>query len=166
LVSLGHLLCLGFDGQHVASGVVAFLAAWVLASGLPPLFEASFMVAVAVFGLRWLLVRGDTPDGDPRSPDRFAWLPQEREEAMARMGLAWNPRMGIPTPRSAAAAWPSTSIAAPDRQGLLGSGTFASASVVGYVHSCDCSIQPIWDGPSIDPTQRSNPAGGKFRDDR
>ena len=34
--SAGHLLCLGFDGQHVASGVVAFLAAWVLASGLPP----------------------------------------------------------------------------------------------------------------------------------
>jgi hypothetical protein len=52
------------------------------------------------------------------------------------MGLAWNPRMGIPTPRSAAAAWPSTSIAAPDRQGVLGSCTFASASCLGFILGC------------------------------
>ena len=51
MVSLGHLLWVGFDSHHVASGVYAVLAAWVLASGLPPMFEASFMVVVALFGL-------------------------------------------------------------------------------------------------------------------
>ncbi len=38
MVYFGHLLWLGFDSHHVASGVVAVLAAWVLAYGLFPLF--------------------------------------------------------------------------------------------------------------------------------
>jgi hypothetical protein len=59
-VSFEHLRWVGFDGHHFASGVVAVISAWVLASGLPPLFEASCLVVVAVFGVHWLRVSSDT----------------------------------------------------------------------------------------------------------
>jgi len=59
LVCLGHLTQVGLDLDYFATGVLAALTSWILLSGLPPLFEAAFMVAVALFGMHWLVISSD-----------------------------------------------------------------------------------------------------------
>jgi NADH:ubiquinone oxidoreductase subunit 2 (subunit N) len=59
LVSAGHLAYAGYDMDYLATGALACLTSWILLCGLPPLFEASFMVAVALFGMHWLVISTD-----------------------------------------------------------------------------------------------------------
>ena len=49
----------GLGLGYLATGVLAVLTCWILLSGMPPLFEAAFVLAVALFGMHWLVISSD-----------------------------------------------------------------------------------------------------------
>ncbi len=59
LICFCHLSLAGLDMDYLASGVLAMLTCWILVSGIPPLFEASFMLILALFGMYWLVASSD-----------------------------------------------------------------------------------------------------------
>ena len=59
MLSLDHVLWVGFDVAVAAGALLAAMSTWSLAFGVPPLSEASFMVTLALFGLHWLLFTSD-----------------------------------------------------------------------------------------------------------